>query len=117
VRALIESLCMQLPRHSDSIIVVPYSLCTNDSKYAPGRAFGTSDDYFTFLRDAFDVLYEEGGKMMSVGLHSRLIGHPARMACCELFSRCAVLSLVNLLEFHHVNVGMSEAAISTPLSS
>ena len=60
-------------------LVVPYSLCTNDSKYAPGRAFGTSDDYFTFLRDAFDVLYEEGGKMMSCGLHMRLIGHPARI--------------------------------------
>ena len=48
-------------------------------RYAPGRAFGTADDYFTFLRDAFDILYEEGGKMMSIGLHLRLIGHPARM--------------------------------------
>ena len=60
-------------------LVVPYSLCTNDSKYGPGRAFSTSDDYFTFLRDAFDVLYAEGGKMMSCGLHMRLIGHPARI--------------------------------------
>ena len=58
---------------------MPYSLCTNDSKYGPGRAFSTSDDYFTFLRDAFDVLYAEGGKMMSCGLHMRLIGHPARI--------------------------------------
>lgn len=46
-------------------LVVPYSLCTNDSKFAPGRAFSLSDDYFGFLKDAFDVLYEEGGKMMS----------------------------------------------------
>jgi allantoinase len=43
-------------------LVVPYSLCTNDSKYAPGRAFSTSNDYFVFLRDSFDVLYEEGGR-------------------------------------------------------
>jgi allantoinase len=61
-------------------LVVPYSLVTNDSKYGRG-VFGTSDDYFTFLRDQFDMLYAEGEtqpKMMSVGLHMRAIGHPAR---------------------------------------
>jgi putative urate catabolism protein len=61
-------------------LVVPYSLVTNDSKYGRGQ-FGTSDDYFTFLRDQFDMLYEEGAtqpKMMSCGLHLRAIGHPAR---------------------------------------
>lgn len=60
-------------------LVVPYSLTNNDGKYAGWM--GTSDAWFSFIRDAFDILYEEGKtqpKMMSVGLHPRLIGHPAR---------------------------------------
>lgn len=64
-----------------SHLVIPYSLTNNDGKYM--GSVGTSDDWFTFMRDAFDVLYAEGAtrpKMMSVGLHMRLIGHPARSA-------------------------------------
>lgn len=61
-------------------LVVPYSLTNNDGKYAGWM--GTSDQWFSFIRDAFDLLYEEGlkgqPKMMSIGLHMRLIGHPAR---------------------------------------
>ena len=62
-------------------LVVPYSLTHNDGKYA--GSVGTSDDWFSFVRDGFDMLYAEGArapKMMSVGLHMRLIGHPARAA-------------------------------------
>jgi allantoinase len=62
-------------------LVVPYSLVNNDGKYAGWM--GTSDQWFSFIRDAFDMLYAEGAKqpkMMSVGLHMRLIGHPARAA-------------------------------------
>ncbi|HUP35647.1 MAG TPA: allantoinase PuuE [Candidatus Limnocylindria bacterium] len=65
-------------------LVVPYSLTNNDGKYAGW--VGTSDEWFSFVRDAFDMLYREGGrhpKMMSVGLHMRLIGHPARAAGLE----------------------------------
>ena len=61
-------------------LVIPYSLTTNDSKFGRGW-FSTSDDFFKFNKDAFDLLYEEGKtapKMMSIGLHQRLIGHPAR---------------------------------------
>ena len=61
-------------------LVVPYSLTTNDSKFGRG-VFGSGDDFFAFLRDSFDVLYEEGAdrpRMMSVGLHMRLTGHPGR---------------------------------------
>ena len=61
-------------------LVVPYSLATNDSKFGRGW-FATSDDFFQFVRDSFDLLYEEGAhqpRMMSVGLHMRLIGHPGR---------------------------------------
>ncbi len=62
-------------------LVVPYSLTNNDGKYAGWM--GTSDQWFSFIKDAFDTLYDEGKtqpKMMSVGLHMRLIGHPARSA-------------------------------------
>jgi putative urate catabolism protein len=61
-------------------LVIPYSLTTNDSKFGRGW-FSTGEDFFQFTKDAFDMLYEEGAyapKMMSIGLHQRLIGHPAR---------------------------------------
>jgi putative urate catabolism protein len=67
-------------------LVVPYSLTNNDGKYAGWM--GTSDQWFSFIRDAFDMLYAEGArhpKMMSVGLHMRLIGHPARAAGLQRF--------------------------------
>jgi peptidoglycan/xylan/chitin deacetylase (PgdA/CDA1 family) len=62
-------------------LIVPYSLTNNDGKYAAGMS--TSEQWFTLVRDAFDVLYREGAtqpKMMSVGMHMRIIGHPARTA-------------------------------------
>jgi allantoinase len=62
-------------------LIIPYSLTNNDGKYAAGMT--TSEQWFTLVRDAFDVLYREGGthpKMMSVGMHMRIIGHPARTA-------------------------------------
>lgn len=63
-------------------LVVPYSLVHNDGKFANG-SFATSNEFFEFHRDAFDMLYAEGRarpKMMSIGFHMRLIGHPARAA-------------------------------------
>ena len=65
-------------------LIIPYSLTHNDGKFAGWT--GTSDDWFSFIRDGFDMLYKEGAKqpkMMSVGLHMRLIGHPARAAGLE----------------------------------
>lgn len=62
-------------------LVLPYSLVNNDGTYAGWM--GTSNQWFSFIRDAFDMLCAEGAKaprMMSVGLHMRLIGHPARAA-------------------------------------
>jgi allantoinase len=61
-------------------LVVPYSLANNDGKFSRG-AMATANDFYEFLRDSFDMLYGEGAispKMMSVGLHLRLIGHPGR---------------------------------------
>ena len=66
-------------------LVVPYSLTANDTKFGSGGLF-TADDYFTFVKDGFDMLYKEGTtqpKMMSLGLHLRLIGHPSRAAGLE----------------------------------
>jgi peptidoglycan/xylan/chitin deacetylase (PgdA/CDA1 family) len=65
-------------------LIVPYSLTNNDGKYAGPT--GTADEWFAFVRDAFDMLYREGAtqpKMMSVGLHMRLTGHPARAVGLE----------------------------------
>ena len=61
-------------------LVIPYSLATNDVKFGRG-VFGPGDDFFAYLRDSFDLLYEEGAerpRMMSIGLHMRLAGHPGR---------------------------------------
>ena len=65
-------------------LVLPYSLCTNDSKFAPGRAFSTAQDFLSFCSAAVDQLLSEAeatgqARMLSVGLHPRLIGHPARI--------------------------------------
>ena len=65
-------------------LVVPNSLTNNDGKYAGWM--GTSDQRFSFIRDAVDMLWREGAKtpkMMSIGLHMRLIGHPARAVGLE----------------------------------
>jgi putative urate catabolism protein len=61
-------------------LVVPYTLTNNDVKYGTGN-FGTGEDFFTYCREAFDFMYAEGAsqrKMMSIGMHMRLLGHPGR---------------------------------------
>jgi allantoinase len=63
-------------------LVVPYTLDVNDMKFGTAQGFNQGDDFFTYARDAFDALYAEGAtspKMMSVGLHCRLIGRPGRV--------------------------------------
>jgi allantoinase len=73
-------------------LVIPYSLTNNDGQFM--GSIGTSDQWFSFVRDAFDMLYQEGAtqpKMMSVGLHMRLIGHPARAAGLERFLKHVAL--------------------------
>ncbi|MGA2550671.1 MAG: allantoinase PuuE [Burkholderiaceae bacterium] len=64
-------------------LVVPYTLDTNDMRFATAQGFHTGEQFFTYLKDAFDVLYAEGAdrpRMLSVGLHCRLVGRPARLA-------------------------------------
>jgi len=62
-------------------LVVPYSYETNDNRFDGNAGFSTGDDFFQYMRDAFDMLYREGAeepKMLSIGLHDRLIGRPGR---------------------------------------
>lgn len=62
-------------------LVVPYTLDNNDMRFATAQGFNTGDHFFSYLRDSFDVLYAEGSekpKMMSIGLHCRLVGRPGR---------------------------------------
>ncbi|WP_105103436.1 allantoinase PuuE [Microbulbifer pacificus] len=69
-------------------LVVPYTLDTNDMRFATPQGFNTGEHFFDYLRDAFDVLYAEGEdtpKMMSVGLHCRLIGRPGRFRALQKF--------------------------------
>ena len=69
-------------------LVVPYTLDNNDMKFGTPQGFNSGDDFFAYLRDAFDVLYAEGAeapKMMSVGLHMRLVGRPGRAAALARF--------------------------------
>jgi putative urate catabolism protein len=70
-------------------LVVPYTLDTNDMRFAVAGGFPSGEQFFAHLRDAFDVLYAEGcagaPKMLSVGLHCRLVGRPARTAALERF--------------------------------
>ena len=69
-------------------LVVPYTLDANDMRFASPQGFNSGDQFFAYLKDAFDVLYEEGNRtprMMSVGLHCRLVGRPGRLASLERF--------------------------------
>jgi peptidoglycan/xylan/chitin deacetylase (PgdA/CDA1 family) len=69
-------------------LVIPYTLDNNDMRFATSQGFNSGDQFFVYLRDAFDTLYAEGEttpKMMSVGLHCRLVGRPGRTAALARF--------------------------------
>ncbi|MBD1855782.1 MULTISPECIES: allantoinase PuuE [Leptolyngbya] len=69
-------------------LIIPYTLDNNDMRFATSQGFNSGDQFFAYLRDAFDVLYAEGEtapKMMSVGLHCRLVGRPGRAAALMRF--------------------------------
>jgi len=69
-------------------LVVPYTLDTNDMRFATPQGFNSGEQFFQYLRDSFDVLYAEGEtapKMLSIGLHCRLAGRPGRFAALQRF--------------------------------
>ncbi len=76
-------------RHGgSSLLVIPYTLVNNDARYLLPNGFATGEDFFHLLRDGFDQLWlegEESPKMMSVGLHSRISGQPARARALARF--------------------------------
>ena len=70
-------------------LIIPYTLDANDMRFATPQGFNTGDHFFAYLKDAFDALYAEGeagqAKMMSIGLHCRLIGRPGRVIGLQRF--------------------------------
>ena len=70
-------------------LIIPYTLDANDMRFATPQGFNAGDQFFAYLKDSFDVLYAEGKagspKMMSVGLHCRLVGRPGRAAALQRF--------------------------------
>jgi putative urate catabolism protein len=79
-------------------LIIPYTLDANDMRFINTQGFGGGEEFFQYLRDSFDVLYAEGEtspKMMSIGLHCRLVGRPGRFA--------ALLKFLDYIEtFDHV---------------
>ena len=74
-------------------LIVPYAFDSNDMRFATPQGFNSGDQFFTYLKDSFDVLYREGAtypRMMSVGLHCRLAGRPGRTAALERFLDYAI---------------------------
>jgi allantoinase len=79
-------------KKSDGVVVphlvVPYTLDANDMRFSLPQGFAQAEDFFVYLRDSFDALYAEGAsspKMMSVGMHCRLLGRPGRMVALQRF--------------------------------
>jgi OHCU decarboxylase len=69
-------------------LIVPYTLDSNDMRFAAAQGFNSGDQFFAYLKDSFDMLYAEGAtapKMLSIGLHNRLVGRPGRAASLARF--------------------------------
>lgn len=71
--------------HGDPQLMVPYTLDANDMRFATPQGFNTGRQFYDYLQDSFDVLYAEGSRMLSVGLHCRLAGRPGRAAAVARF--------------------------------
>jgi len=66
-------------------LMVPYTLDANDMRFTTAQGFNSGQQFFDYLCDSFDVLYREGSRMMSVGLHCRIVGRPGRIAALARF--------------------------------
>jgi putative urate catabolism protein len=76
------------PTSAKQHLIIPYTLDVNDMRFASAQGFNAGDQFFNYLKDAFDALYQEGSttpKMMSVGLHCRIIGKPGRIQSLRRF--------------------------------
>ncbi len=74
---------------NEPLLMIPYTLDTNDMRFSIPAGFNCGDPFYTYLKDSFDVLYEEGkegaAKMLNIGLHCRLVGRPGRLAALRRF--------------------------------
>ncbi|WP_088182517.1 allantoinase PuuE [Sphingobium sp. Z007] len=80
-----DSYADDLPYYDRGQLIVPYTLDANDMKMVAYNGFTEGEQFFRYLRDTFDQLREEGGRMMSVGLHGRIAGRPARARALARF--------------------------------
>jgi len=80
-----DSYADDLPYYANGQLIVPYSLDANDMKFAALNGFTEGTQFFRYLVDTFEQLREEGGRMMSVGLHGRIAGRPGRALAVGLF--------------------------------
>jgi putative urate catabolism protein len=72
-------------RFGEPQLMVPYTLDANDMRFATPQGFNSGQQFFDYLKDTFDVLHDEGSRMMSIGLHCRLAGRPGRLAALRRF--------------------------------
>ena len=72
-------------RFGEPQLMVPYTLDANDMRFATPQGFNSGEQFYHYLKDTFDMLYHEGGRMMSIGLHCRLAGRPGRAAAVAAF--------------------------------
>src|ERR1700743_1187299 len=102
-------------------LIIPYTLDANDMRFVNPQGFGGGDEFYTYLKDSFDVLYAEGAtspKMMSVGLQCRVVGRPGRAAALARFldyigghDRVWVPTRVQIAEHWHANLAyLAESA-------
>ena len=110
-------------------LIVPYTLDSNDMRFAAAQGFNAGDQFFNYLKDAFDVLYAEGKagapKMLSVGLHCRLVGRPGRLAALARFldhiqghDKVWVTRRVDIARHwvrHHSPTGAKPSAMNRPV--
>ena len=88
-----DSYADELPYYVDGVngphLIVPYTLDVNDMRFATPQGFNSGDQFFAYLKDSFDMLLAEGRagapKMLSVGLHCRVVGRPGRAAALARF--------------------------------
>ena len=84
------------------LLIIPYTLDNNDMRFATNQGFNTGDHFFNYLKDSFNALYDEGKKspkMMSVGLHCRLIGRPGRIQSLKNFlNTCKNIKVFGFVE-------------------
>ena len=72
-------------QHGRAQLIVPYTLDVNDMKFVAYNGFAEGEEFFRYLRDTFDYLHAEGGRMMSIGLHGRIAGRPGRTKAIARF--------------------------------